>query len=136
MIEVKGDLYIAMRNSTVVDYCIFNKEKNDNEKNEFLSLLLESVTQKKWFNLTQFNNLGSRPTNKEHTQVPIADSQDKEEEFNSLSKAFNKDELINLVSIIKNLKSYAVLPIKELTDTHDEANKPGKLKSFFLKIFP
>jgi len=127
--NMKSKLYKEINNCSLGDYCIFNQNKNDIEKNEFLKLLFKALNEDTWFEVSRFTNLGERPIDKDFTQIAFADNDTKKEEFDALSKTFKDEEIEELIQIIANLKSYGVYPIKELMDDHDEANK----KTSFMK---
>ena len=127
--NIKSKLYREIKNCSLSDYCIFNQNKNDIEKNEFLKLLLNTLDQNTWFHISRFTHLGERPIDKDFTQIAFADNDTKKEEFDALNKTFKDEEIEELIKIIANLKSYGVYPIKELMDDHNEANK----KTSFMK---
>jgi len=135
--NTKSKLYKEIKNCSLSDYCIFNQNKNDIEKNEFLILLLNTLDKHEWFDLSRFIDLGERPIDKEFTQIAFADNETKKEEFDALSQTFSEEELEQLIEILFNLKSYGVYPIKELMDDHDEANKKGSFmrRAFFRPFF-
>ena len=135
----KEKLYQATKGSSLFDYCLFNKnnknhEKN-NEKNEFLSLLSKSLTQSQWFDISKFTNLGVQSFDKGFTQVPFAEKAIQEEEFDTLVKIFSEKEILELISIIENLKSYGVIAIKELMDNENEFDNTISMRSAFIKLF-
>jgi len=135
--NTKSKLYREIKNCSLSDYCIFNQNKKDIEKNEFLRLTLNALDEHRWFDVSRFANLGERPIDKDFTQIAFADNETKKEEFDALSKALKDEEIEQLIKIIANLKSYGVYPIKELMDTHDEINKKTSFmqSSFFRPFF-
>jgi len=134
--NLKSKLYQEIKNCSLSDYCIFNQNYKDIEKNEFLNLLNNVLSDSVWFDLEKFKNLGERPTDKECTQIAFADNMTKKEEYDALNKVFTQEEIESLILIIKNMKSYGVYPIKELMDDHDEANKSTSfMRSAFFKPF-
>ena len=134
--NIKSKLYKEINNCSLSDYCIFNQNKKDIEKNEFLKLLLNALDQNTWFDISRFADLGERPIDKDFTQIAFADNDTKKEEFDALSKTFKDKEIEALIKIIANLKSYGVYPIKELMDDHDEANKKiSFMKRAFFRPF-
>lgn len=135
--ETKEALYQATKGSSLFDYCLFNKNstKNNNEKNEFLSLLFKSLNRSEWFNVSDFSNLGEHPIDKGFTQVPIASVEVENDEFEILVKIFNEEEIKEIIKIINNIKSYGVLAIKELMDNERAVNKPKAMRSAFFKPF-
>ena len=129
-------LYLATRGASLIDYTIFNQDKSDNEKSEFLTKLAQAVNRAEWFNIDNFSHLGERPIHRPFTQVPIADRETRNDELSKLRKIFNNQELEQLAKIIKELKSYGVLPIKELMDGQDIANNHKSfMKSAFFRPF-
>ena len=135
--NIKSKLYKVINNCSLGDYCIFNQNRDDIEKNEFLQLTLKALNEKEWFDVTRFSTLGERPIDKDFTQIAFADNETKKEEFDALSDLFQEEEIEQLIEIITNLKSYGVYPIKELMDDHDEANKKGTFmrRAFFRPFF-
>ena len=139
MTKKQEKLYKATRGSSLFDYCLFNvnnkNKKKNNEKNDFLTLLLKSLTHSQWFDISKFTHLGSKPFDKEPTHVPFADKEVKKDEFNTLTSVFSQKEISELITIIENLKSYGVTPIKELMDNENESNKIISMKTAFIKLF-
>ena len=134
--NIKSKLYRELKNCSLGDYCIFNQNRDDIEKNEFLQLTLKALNKKEWFDITRFSTLGERPIDKDFTQIAFADNETKKEEFDALSELFQKKEIEQLIEIIANLKSYGVHPIKELMDNHDEINKKSSfMRNTFFKPF-
>jgi len=129
--EIQEKLYQATKNSSLFDYSIFNQDR-DKEKNDFLKKLNEALIKSKWFKISDFSHLKERPFTRTFTQVAKVDDETKNDERTTLSKIFTEKELIELAQIIKNLKSYGVLPIKELMDDQDIANER---KSFIKRTF-
>jgi hypothetical protein len=124
--KIKKALYQATEESSLFDYCLFNKSSEKSEKNEFLSLLFKSLSHLEWFNISTFNKLGEQAIDQGLTQVPFADKKVKEEEYTALEKTFTNEEIKEIARIIKNMKSYGVLAIKELMDDEKAINQPKK----------
>ncbi len=139
MMNKQEKLYQATKGSSLFDYCLFNSnnKNNDknNEKNEFLSLLSKSLTQSQWFDISKFINLGEKPFDKGFTQVPFAEKAVQTEEFNTLIKIFTEKEILELINTIENLKSYGVIPIKELMDNEKEFDKTISMRTAFINLF-
>jgi len=129
-------LYLATKGASLLDYAIFNQDNKDKEKSEFLTKLNQALNHAEWFNINDFSHLGKRAIHRPFTQVPIADKETKSDEFSKLTKIFDNRELEELARIIKELKSYGVLPIKELMDGQDIANNHKSfMKSAFFRPF-
>lgn len=137
--HIKNELYNATKGSSLFNYCLFNKNQNDHDKNHFLSLLSQALMHGKWFDVSKFLSLGERPIDKASTQVAFADKKIKEEEFRTLHQIFTTDEIITLIKIIKELKSYGVISIKELMDEHrnfpQKTKRASRKKGAFLNFF-
>ena len=134
--DIQKILYLATKGASLVDYTLFNKDKSDPEKSEFLTKLAQALNRAEWFNIDDFSHLGERPIHRPFTQVPIADKETQNDEISRLTKIFNTQELEQLAQIIKELKSYGVLPIKELMDDQDIANNHKSfMKSAFFRPF-
>jgi hypothetical protein len=131
----KEELYQAIKGSSLFNYSIFNKNIDDKEKNEFLSLLFRSLEYGEWFETFRFIHLGERVMDRNPTQVPFANKKIKNEEFNTLKRVFSEEEIDNLILIIKNMNSHGTLSIKELMDNEDIQKKPTFMRSAFVKLF-
>ena len=119
--EIQQKIYQATKDSSLFDYSIFNSDK-DEEKNDFLKKLNAAVVKSQWFNVADFSHLEDRTFTRTFTQVAKVDDETKKHEIATLIKIFTEKELKELAGIIKNLKSYGVLSIKELMDDQDIAN--------------
>ena len=132
--EIQQELYLATKGASLFDYSIFNKDK-DEEKNDFLKKLNAAVIKSQWFNVYDFSHLKERTFSHTFTQVAKVDEETKSDEMATLLNIFTEKELKELVKIIKNVKSYGVLPIKELMDDQDIANRPKSFISYFSNYF-
>ena len=133
--KIIQDLYQATQGSSLMDYCIFNQNKNDERKNKFLSLIIVSLNKRIWFNISDYSDLNERKIDKNHTQVAMIDAQTKKEESKILLTLFNEKEIKILTTIIREMKSYGVLPIKELMDNPKEERKNKFMRSAFFQPF-
>ena len=133
--NTKEKLYHATKGSSLSDYALFNRDKKDQDKNKFLSLITSVINNNEWFNISSFQFLGERPFKKEVTYVPFADEEVKSEEYNTLIKIFNDNEITELIKIIEDMKSYGVDAIKELMDEEEKPKKRRWMRSAFLSPF-
>ena len=132
--KTKKNLYKATKGSGLSDYSLFNQDPKDKEKNMFLSLMTKALMKDEWFEVSNFKSLGVRSFKRDITQVPYADNDVKNDEYTTLTKIFNEDEIEDIVKIIEDMKSYGVVAIVELMD--EEKPKKGKwMRSAFLSPF-
>jgi hypothetical protein len=131
----KGKLYQATQGSGLSDYLLFNQDSNDKEKNIFLSLTMKALINEEWFKISNFKSLGLKPFKKDITHVPYADKEIKNEEYATLKKVFTKDEIDELIHIIKNMKSYGVNPITELMDEEEPKIRTWMRSAFLSPLF-
>jgi hypothetical protein len=130
----KEKLYQVTRGSSLSDYSLFNQDSKDKEKNMFLSLITKALIKNEWFDVSNFKYLGERSFKKDTTQVPYADNNVKNDEYTTLLKTFNENEIDEMINIIKDMKSYGVTPIVELMDNEEPAKRRW-MRSAFLSPF-
>jgi hypothetical protein len=131
----KEKLYQATKGSGLSDYVLFNQDLKDKEKDMFLSLMTKALLKDEWFEVSTFKSLGERSFQRDITQVPYADSDVKDEEYTTLTRIFNKDEIDDIINIIADMKSYGVKAIKELMDEEELPTKNRWMRSAFLSPF-
>jgi len=127
-------LYKATKGSGLSDYALFNQDPKNKEKNMFLSLITKALIKDEWFKVSTFKSLGEQSFKRDITQVPYADNDVKDEEYTTLTKIFNENEITEIIMIIKEMKSYGVTPIIELMD-NEEPTKRRWMRSAFLSPF-
>ena len=132
--KTKEELYRVTKGSSLSDYALFNRESKDKEKDMFLSLMTKALLKDEWFEVSTFKFLGERSFQRDITQVPYADSDVKDEEYTTLTKIFNENEINDIINIIENMKSYGVKAIKELMD-EEKPTKRRWMRSAFLSPF-
>jgi hypothetical protein len=130
----KEKLYQVIKGSSLSDYSLFNQDSKDKEKNMFLSHMTKALIKNKWFDVSNFNSLGERSFKRGTTQVPYADNNVKNDEYTTLTKIFNENEIAEIIKIIEDMKSYGVTPIVELMD-NEEPTKRRWMRSAFLSPF-
>jgi hypothetical protein len=131
----KEKLYQAIQGSSLSDYALFNRDHKDQKKNQFLSLVTKALNRSEWFEISKFKYLGEKPFKKEITYVPLADEDVKNEEYSTLEKIFSKNEIVELIQIIENMKSYGVSAIKELMDEEEKPKKRWMRSAFLSPLF-
>jgi len=131
----KEKLYQATKGSSLSDYSLFNQDSKDKEKNIFLSLMTKALIKEEWFEVSNFKFLGEKSFKRGVTQVPYADNDVKNDEYTTLTKIFDENEIDEIIKTIKDMKSYGVTPIVELMDKEEKPKKRWMRSAFVSPFF-